>query len=262
MADRYFWHTIRMDKVRVRKYLDFDLLSEGPGVEQGRTYVDADGKLRICKDGLEFTLVGAQSSSHSSSSSASSSHSSSSHSSSSVSSSHSSSSRSSSHSSSSVSSSHSSSSVSSSHSSSSKSSSHSSSSQSSSHSSSSHTLSPIYKDFDIEIPILLDKDYELIFGLNADIYVDTILRNKISADIYKEIELKTGLTVSTDITLSNGLNGIISSIIQLKNNITGTTNADTTIKYKILSYDPVSIDFELRNAVLGKPMYYRITFID
>ena len=113
MADRYFWHTIRMDKVRVRKYLDFDLLSEGPGVEQGRTYVDADGKLRICKDGLEFTLVGAQSSSHSSSSSASSSHSSSSsRSSSHSSSSHSSSSRSSSHSSSSRSSSHSSSSAS------------------------------------------------------------------------------------------------------------------------------------------------------
>jgi len=118
MADRYFWHTIRMDKVRVRKYLDFDPSSEGPGAVQGRTYVDSDGKLKTCMNGVDFTIVGAQSSSHSSSSSRSSSHSSSSsrsssHSSSShSSSSHSSSSRSSSHSSSSRSSSHSSSSAS------------------------------------------------------------------------------------------------------------------------------------------------------
>jgi hypothetical protein len=61
MADRYFWGTTKMDKVRVRKYLDLDPQASEPAVSQGRLYVDSDGKLRICNDGTSFELVGGQS---------------------------------------------------------------------------------------------------------------------------------------------------------------------------------------------------------
>lgn len=60
MADRYFWGTTKMDKVRIRKYIDFDVQAEAPVAKQGRLYVDATGHLLICNDGTSFVYVGDQ----------------------------------------------------------------------------------------------------------------------------------------------------------------------------------------------------------
>lgn len=60
MADRYFWGTTKMDKVRIRKYIDFDLQDAAPVAKQGRLYVDATGNLLICNDGTSFVYVGDQ----------------------------------------------------------------------------------------------------------------------------------------------------------------------------------------------------------
>jgi hypothetical protein len=61
MADRHFWGTSKMDKVRVREYLDLDEQSEAPPARTGRLYLNDSGNLLICNDGTNFVVVGAQS---------------------------------------------------------------------------------------------------------------------------------------------------------------------------------------------------------
>ena len=61
MADRFFWGTTKMDKVRIRKWMDLDVQSSTPTARQGRVYVDANGKMKISADGTTFVVVGSQS---------------------------------------------------------------------------------------------------------------------------------------------------------------------------------------------------------
>jgi len=61
MADRYFWGTTKMSKVRVQKYMDLDEQATEPTARKGRLYLDSDGKLNICNDGTSFEVVGTQS---------------------------------------------------------------------------------------------------------------------------------------------------------------------------------------------------------
>ena len=61
MADRYYWGTTKMDKVRVRKWIDLDEQDSAPAARKGRFYLDTDGKIQISSDGTVFEVLGSQS---------------------------------------------------------------------------------------------------------------------------------------------------------------------------------------------------------
>jgi hypothetical protein len=120
----------------------------------------------------------------------------------------------------------------------------------------------VLRDWEIITPIQMNVDFVMPYSLTAAVERDWTLRNDIEAKIYEAFEMKYGIEVSKDIQMVNSVQQTLDAVFVMKNHITGVTEADTELKFNILDKDPVSVEFELRNALLGKPVIYKITFTD
>ena len=56
-SGRYLWGRTMVDKLIVKKWVDFDTQASAPDVSQGRMYVDSNGAIKFCVDGTSFSTV-------------------------------------------------------------------------------------------------------------------------------------------------------------------------------------------------------------
>lgn len=54
---RYLWGRTMVEKLIVKKWIDFDTQSSAPDVSQGRMYVDSNGAIKFSADGTSFSTV-------------------------------------------------------------------------------------------------------------------------------------------------------------------------------------------------------------
>lgn len=54
---RYLWGRTMIEKLIVKKWIDFDLQSSAPSAQAGRMYVDSNGAVKVSADGTVFQTV-------------------------------------------------------------------------------------------------------------------------------------------------------------------------------------------------------------
>ena len=118
----------------------------------------------------------------------------------------------------------------------------------------------IQEDFILKNKIFMSSETIIKYSLNSIISRVFTLINEISNKIYIDTITPYAIRIESDCILLIPLRGPVNRDFIIKYGLLGQIEDTTIIKFDLLDYNPVEAETILRNALLGKPRFYKITF--
>jgi hypothetical protein len=118
----------------------------------------------------------------------------------------------------------------------------------------------VWQDYVIKYNLPISREWVIRYSLNDAISRVFKIVNDIENQVRRDWGIRYSIKVESDCILLIPLQGEVSRDFVLRHDITGEVGDAVTIKYDLLNYNPVEKDTILRNTLLGKPRFYKITF--
>lgn len=118
----------------------------------------------------------------------------------------------------------------------------------------------IFENFILKNALFMSSDTTIKYSLNDLMNRIWKLVNEISNKIHKDTALQYAIKIESDCILLIPIRGPINRDFILRHGLLGQVEDSTTIKFDLLSYNPIEAETILRNALLGKPRFYKIIF--
>jgi hypothetical protein len=120
--------------------------------------------------------------------------------------------------------------------------------------------SKIYKDYVLKYGLSVTSDSVIRYSLRDLISRTYNILNEISSKIYQNYGIRYSIRIEHDCILIIPIQEKFNIDMVLDFSLTDQIKRDGIIKFNLLNYNPVETDHILRNTLLGKPRFYKITF--
>jgi hypothetical protein len=118
----------------------------------------------------------------------------------------------------------------------------------------------IWEDHVIKYKLGLSQEWIIKYNFNDAVSRIYKLLNNIEDRIWQDWGVRYSIKVERDHILLIPLQGEVSRDFVIRYGILSEVGLTKIFKYDLLDYNPVVSDTMLRNTLLGKPRFYKITF--
>ena len=118
----------------------------------------------------------------------------------------------------------------------------------------------LYEDFIVKNNLFMSSDTTIKYSLNDITSKVWTIINEISAKVYRDTGISYAIKIESDCILLIPIRGPVTRDFIIRHGLLGEIEKTHVIKFDLLNYNPVEAETILRNALLGKPRFYKIIF--